>query len=43
MRVWLQSADARPLSRPLARPQGERSIFLSREQALRKAGLLPVA
>ena len=43
MRVWLQSADARPLSRRLARPQGERSIFLSREQALRKAGLLPAA
>lgn len=41
MRLWLQSPDARPLSRPLARPQGERSIFLSREQALRKAGLLP--
>lgn len=41
MRLWLQSPDARALSRPLARPQGERSIFLSREQALRKAGLLP--
>ena len=43
MRLWLQSPDARALSRPLARPQGERSIFLSREQALRKAGLLPAA
>jgi hypothetical protein len=40
MRLWLQSPDARRLSRPLARPQGERSIFLSREQALLKAGLV---
>ena len=37
MRVWLQSAESRPLSRPMARPHGEKSPFLSREQALQRA------
>ena len=34
MRIWLQSADARPLSPVMSRPHGTRSPFLSREQAL---------
>jgi hypothetical protein len=36
MRVWLQSADARPLSAVMSRPHGARSPFLSREQALQR-------
>ena len=36
MRVWLQSADARPLSPVMSRPHGARSPFLSREQALER-------
>jgi hypothetical protein len=36
MRVWLQSADARPLSPAMSRPHGARSPFLSREQALQR-------
>ncbi len=34
MRIWLQSADARPLSPVMSRPHGAKSPFLSREQAL---------
>ncbi|MDB5808946.1 MAG: hypothetical protein JWN94_1068 [Betaproteobacteria bacterium] len=36
MRVWLQSADARPLSPVMSRPHGMKSPFLSREQALQR-------
>ncbi len=36
MRIWLQSADARPLSPVMSRPHGARSPFLSREQALER-------
>jgi hypothetical protein len=36
MRIWLQSADARPLSPVMSRPHGARSPFLSREQALQR-------
>jgi hypothetical protein len=39
MRIWLQSADARPLSPALARPHGTKSPFLSREQALQREGI----
>lgn len=37
LRIWLQSADARPLSPVMAHPHGANSPFLSREQALRRA------
>jgi hypothetical protein len=40
MRIWLQSADARPLSQVMAHPHGAKSAFLSREQALQRAGVL---
>ena len=36
MRIWLQSADARPLSPIMSRPHGTKSPFLSREQALQR-------
>ncbi len=36
MRVWLQSADARPLSQAMGHPHGANSAFLSREQALQR-------
>ena len=36
MRIWLQSADARPLSPVMSRPHGANSRFLSREQALQR-------
>jgi hypothetical protein len=34
LRMWLHSADCRPLCRELAYPHGAKSAFLSREQAL---------
>ena len=42
MRIWLQSADARPLSPVMSRPHGARSPFLSREQALQREVLTTV-
>ena len=36
MRIWLQSADARPLSPVMSHPHGANSAFLSREQALQR-------
>ena len=42
MRIWLQSADARPLSPVMSRPHGANSAFLSREQALEREATLGI-